>query len=142
MPTLLDCVLWRIDHDPVRRIVHMTRRRNAYESVENAVTGFERIIAAIEAVPKRTHGALVDMRGAPTFPDTNRLRDGTGAARMTLLLGWAGVALLVRSPSGKREMNRVSREDGLHYVAFLDQSAALQFLDERIAATEPHMDES
>ena len=85
---------------------------------------------AVKDWPRATHALLVDMRAALGRNDAD-FETNFEPIRKRLTAGWRAVALVVASTSGRLQVQRYARDDGLEIAVFEDTAAALEWLKGR-----------
>jgi hypothetical protein len=85
---------------------------------------------AVMGRARSSHSLLVDMRGALGRNDAD-FENTFEPYRKRLTAGWRGVALVVTSTSGRLQVQRYARDDGVEIGVFEDLDAALAWLKAR-----------
>lgn len=114
---------WSVRRDVTQNVVWLVRSPEPYNSVEEIHASFDPIYRALAVVPRDRSALIIDMREARWRNDAS-FEDATAVHRRRLVEGFARVALLVRTTLGKLQAQRLSRAEGLGWVAFDDERLA------------------
>jgi hypothetical protein len=126
MHRLLDNPHMKIDIDPSRGFVRMTRTEVGFDSADTIQSFVERIDEVMRHLDRAKLRLLVDLRRAPMRtgdafdPELRRAQKTTE--------GFARCAVLVQTAVGRLQVNRISRETGVDHGVFNDEKEALAFL--------------
>jgi hypothetical protein len=117
---------WSVRRDVLHNVVWLVRSAEPFVSNEEIHTSFEFVYRALALVPRERSALVIDMRDARWRNDTN-FEEATAPHRRRLTEGFARTALLVRSTLGRLQVERLSRAEGLGWVAFDDERLADAF---------------
>jgi hypothetical protein len=112
---------------PGTAIVYIARSALPYASPADIERSFDGLNRALDGVDRGTLDLLVDIRAVVGRNDPE-FEAAVGPPRARLMRGFRRVAFLVGSIAGQLQVMRHSRQDGLNARAFLDENAALLWL--------------
>lgn len=126
-----DNTYWRVEQQGP--IVRLIRTQAPYTSAEQArdchVELLERVISL--GLDRARCGQLVDLRDGPLRTDP-AFEEAIREPRARLFEGLGASAVLVRTLSGKLQLHRMERADGV-YRTFDDEDEALAYLSATLA---------
>lgn len=125
MKMLLDTQYWLLREDDTRKLVFLKRTAVPFESPAAVVEACQRVIVLLHPV-HRSYGVIVDMRDAP-FRNDPAFEAGMAALRSKLTRSFPRLVLLVQSPMGVLQVNRLTRTEGGHTFVTRSESDALRF---------------
>lgn len=111
------------------KVVRFVRKRSPGEKL-TVLEVWGPVEQAVKDWPRASHALLVDMRTALGRNDAE-FETSFEPIRKRLTAGWRAVALVVASTSGRLQVQRYAREDGLSLGVFEDADAALAWLKSR-----------
>ena len=125
---LLASAHFEISVDKTKKLVRVKRTSNGFATTDECDRAHREAIRVLDMLSRRTLHVLVDLRDAvgrndPAFEEMMKKH------RKELFVRFARAAALVRTASGKMQVSRHMREDGLVVGVFLDEDAALAYLD-------------
>jgi hypothetical protein len=112
---------------PGTSIVYIARSALPFTTCDAIDKHFEALNRAMSEIDKPSLDLLVDIRAVPGRNDPE-FEAAIGPHRARLMRGFRRVAFLVSSIAGQLQVMRHARQDGLDARAFLDESAALIWL--------------
>lgn len=116
---------FHIEREP--GVVRLCRTSTPFATLADVERAHRAVVDALEALPKPRRAVLVDLRDAagrndPEFEKT------VAPSRKRIFLAFERSAVLVRSATGRLQLQRHLAEDGLGTRAFDDDDAALSYL--------------
>jgi hypothetical protein len=121
---------------PGTTIIRFKRLNATTRSVAETREQLQRMIDALNSVDRSIHHLLMDTRDAPTrhaIPEAE-FEKVLDEFRKQLMIGFAKVAVLVKTSVGKLQVTRMTREDGVDARVFEDEAEALAYLSGRAEA--------
>lgn len=112
---------------PGTSIVYIARSAAPFASAADVERHFEALNRALAELDRKNLDLLVDIR-AVTGRNDPGFETALEPHRARLQRGFRRVAFLVNSAAGQLQVQRHARQDGSHARAFLDESAALEWL--------------
>ena len=123
--TLLSSDHYRMDEKESERVVVLRRTAVPFVSVEEITRASAQITSQLRAYHRRW-GALVDLRQAPPRND-EAFEQATKALRAAMSAHFARVAVLIQTPVGALQVNRVQRDEGVSLFVTMSEQEALSF---------------
>lgn len=116
--------------DAPRRLAVFRRSDVPFDTLEAMDAAFDELNAALGALDRATLALLVDSRDAPARNDPEYER-AFEPHRRRMLRGFARIAILVKTASGRLQSQRLTSGDGVDAQTFTDEAAAMGFLGVR-----------
>src|SRR5262249_8126680 len=108
----------------------LVRTDAPYATLREVEQTWTAVLAALDAAGRAQHVLLIDLRQGPLRTDPE-FEAAMRRFRVETALGFARVALLVRSAIGKLQVQRHVREDRAPTQVFSDEAEALEYLRKR-----------
>jgi hypothetical protein len=109
--------------------VHALRSDAPFPTVEEYDLQIAQVAAALLRIDRPSYVLLIDVRKAPSRNDPS-FEQANLRFRSVVVHGFRRMAVLVASQAGKLHIERHARELGSGPAVFLDERAALAYLDE------------
>lgn len=122
---LLSTDHWQMEEDGQARVMWLRRSDVPFRSIEEVTSEADEILKLL-ATYHRLWGLVTDLRRAPSRNDP-AFEDATRRLRTTLIASFARTAIILASPAGMLQLNRVKRDDGCQFLATLSEEQALRF---------------
>lgn len=123
--TLAQTTLWEMQLDRARGFVRIRRTPVAVEDIADLLAQNEEVIR--QMAPSHAElGVVVDMRSAPARNDPE-FENAMRRFRAAVDRSYARVAVLIESPVGVLQVNRLSRDEGAKHFATRSEASAIKF---------------
>lgn len=123
--TLLSSQHWTMEEDPTAPVVILRRSAVPFDSIEQVVSANDEAIACVRD-EHATYGIVVDMRQAPPRNDP-AFEQAMRKLREVAELRFARLSLLLESPTGILQANRLERKDGGEYLVTTSEHGAMKY---------------
>ncbi len=124
MRTLLSNAHWTLDEDPTG-VVILRRSAVPFESIEEVVSSNDEFISCVRDEHAK-YGIVVDMRQAPSRNDP-AFEQAMRRLREVAEQRFARLSLLLESPTGVLQANRLERKDGGEYLVTTSETGAMKY---------------
>jgi hypothetical protein len=121
---------WTIDLDESKALVRATRTDLPTQSMPETERLYCEVEVALDAIGRRRHVLLVDLRGSPVRNDPE-FEQAMARLRLKLFGGFAAVAVLVKTAVGVLQVQRYAREDGVVLHVCHNEEEAYAYFESR-----------
>jgi hypothetical protein len=124
--------LYRSEHflmtvDDARGLLRRARTAQPYASFAEIERVYEELLRAMEAVDRRRHAVLLDVRLAPPRNDP-AFEQLIRLYRMRLFNGFRRAAILTKTEAGRLQIGRLYQDLPFEVRTFLDEATAIAYL--------------
>jgi hypothetical protein len=116
-----------LEADGKEGIVRVRRTTHPFRTISELEAAFDKLVATIASVDRRSSGLLMDLRSGPMRNDPI-FESALERQRKKITSGFRRVALLVETPLGLVQGERHARADGIPYFVTMNEQAAVQHL--------------
>lgn len=109
------------------RVIRVTRSGEGFDSLLELRRAYSEVNRLLDSVRQHGYALLVDVRDAPSRNDPEFERT-IAPLRAELFAGFRRKAVLARTPAGRLQVQRHSREDQGSFRVFGDEQQALAYL--------------
>ncbi|MCC6876326.1 MAG: hypothetical protein IT378_18605 [Sandaracinaceae bacterium] len=109
------------------RVVLLTRTARPFDTIADVEREYGAVVAALGRVPKARGSLVVDLRDAPPRNDP-AFEDAVARLRKRIFEGFARTAVVVRTASGKLQVQRHAKDDHHAVEVFTSLEEALTAL--------------
>jgi hypothetical protein len=110
------------------KVVRLERTNVPFLSSDVCVQSHDTVLQKLDMLVRGAYVLLVDLRLAPPRNDL-AFEEAVAQKRRALLVGFQRAAILVRTASGRMQVTRHMRDDGLEVGVFNNEREALRYLD-------------
>lgn len=125
MQLIADTEYMRIEHDPARSLLWVTRTHTPFPSIDQAIQSNQAVVDLLRARPARF--LCLDSRPAPGRND-DEFEQAMRPVFTSYITRFERVAMLVRTAVGRLQMQRLSRSSPVPIGVFSTDEEALAFL--------------
>ncbi|APR86663.1 hypothetical protein A7982_12012 [Minicystis rosea] len=119
---------WMVSRDGVRRLIVVRRTPRPYGSASEVEGSFQALETFLIAQDRRASALLIDTCAAPLRNDPEFMSAAASHPRRFVALGFAQLAVLARTATGRTQAQQLFRERGFEIPVLTDEREAMAFL--------------
>jgi hypothetical protein len=119
---------WTLERDVGKKFFRVRRTAEPFGSPDELKVAFDRMERALHALDLTRYALLLDIREGPMRNDPQFERT-VRPYQEAIMQRFGRVAILVKTPAGKLQANRIVQSIGAGTRVFDDERAAIAFLD-------------